>query len=188
MLDAGYEEDMSISNTKIGSCVSRQPGAQPGLSAPHQRCRPGAAHLRNSAAGAVLPEAVPRELLAAGCVRGCVLFVEHRAAGEPHLAPARAEALTPVSCAGVRIFQREGLYFVHASETGAWLVYAGRFASPHAGVPRRARRNNPGLRFLRGWASILTSTFSRCGLAATPSRPNRCAGLCRDCGVLATTP
>ena len=30
VLDAGYEEDMSISNTKIGSCVSRQPGAQPG--------------------------------------------------------------------------------------------------------------------------------------------------------------
>ena len=29
MLDAGYEEDMTISNTKIGSCA-RQPCARPG--------------------------------------------------------------------------------------------------------------------------------------------------------------
>ena len=83
VLDAGYEEDMTISNTKIGSCASRHRhrAACPGSQFSLHRHRAGTADLRNSSAGAVLPETVPRKLLAACCVRGCVLFVEHRAAG-----------------------------------------------------------------------------------------------------------
>ena len=43
VLDAGYEEDMSISNTKIGSCVRWQPGAQHCVgSQAHTPCTPQA--------------------------------------------------------------------------------------------------------------------------------------------------
>lgn len=144
------------------------------------RHRSGAADLRNSAAGAVLPETVSRQLLAACCVRGCVLFAKHRAAGACHALCQRWGGLTLVNCAGIRVFQREGLHFVHASETGAWLAgHPLRITSRHAA---RARRNNPGSRCRPGWASTPTSTFYRCVLAATPSISSRCA----NCAALCT--
>ena len=176
VLDAGYEEDMHISNTKIGArSASGQAG--PALTTAVAR-RTGAADVRDGAAGAVLSEAVPGELLVARRVRGCVLLTEHSASGArltqpalpslgvPHVPAVQAFAHFKekdfILCTRAKQARGE-----HAAPTVAWLTRP----------TLRARRSNTASRSLPGLASTQTSISSRCGRAGpgTPLRPSRCA-------------